>query len=301
MVAAGLLQGVLCAAVPAAAKTTTVSIPVERDATVMHAHPTDNDGAWGYLWLKWNSPPLENRVLVGFDLAPLTSRESDVLSATITLRAAEHTFPTRGTRIHASLNEPDAVDWVEGDQRFDIFSYCSRRSLLRPPTGTGGPGVTWTCESDTDPVAAEPTCLAPSPPEPWDGGLPAQSDPPTSETRGFGRTPTETSVEVKGYDPLCRKALACFAASASLDCWRKVELDVTSDVRERLASGDYRASWLLRKDRVETGAARFFSREGALCIMGVPGLRPQLVVTLIERPGDPPTIPDPPDHCEASQ
>jgi len=266
----------------------------------MLAHPADNDGAWGYLWVKWNSIPLENRVLLGFDLTPLAGRASDVLSAAIILRAADHTFPTRGTRIEISANEPGAIDWVEGDLRFDTFAYCSRKSLWRPPTGVGDPGVTWRCEAATDAADPLPACLAPSPPATWDGGLLASSDPQVGQ-RGFRATATDSHVEAKGYDPLCRKALACFASSGSLDCWRRVLFDVTSDVRERLASGDHRSSWLIRKDRVEAGAAHFFSREGAMCILGVPGLRPQLLVTLSARPGDPPSVPEPADHCEASR
>lgn len=268
----------------------------------MAAHPNDNDGAWGFLWLKWNSPRLENRVLLGFDLAPLADRAGDVLSATVVLRAADHTFPSRGSRLGIFASDPGAIDWLEGDLRFDHFSYCSKTTLRRSSTGVGDPGVTWSCEVDTsasaDPGAA-PTCLAPSPPEPWQGGEPAPGD-ALASARGFRSAPTRSQVEAKGYDPLCRKALACFATSASPDCWRKVELDVTPDVRERLATGDHRVSWILRKERVEAGAARFFSREGALCIMGVPALRPQLRVTLVERPGDPPLVPEPRDHCEAS-
>lgn len=284
----------------AGASTVTVSIPVERDATVMAAHPRDNDGAWGYLWLKWNSVPLENRVLLGFDLSPLAGRAADVVSATVVLRAADHTFPTRGTRFGIHALKPGALDWEEGDLRFDLFSYCSRRDLHRAPTGEGGPGVTWSCESDSRDLGGTVSCVLPSPPEPWLGGSPSPADTPRPEPRGFRASAMDSRVESRGYDPRCRQALGCFESSSNVDCWRKVELDATSDVRRRLSSGEHRASWMLRKAGVGVGGVRFFSREGAICILGVPMLRPQLIVTLVERPGDPPRVPEPPDHCGAS-
>jgi len=299
---AGLVLSVLGAGAGGLAQTITVSIPAERDSTLMQAHPHDSDGAWGFLWPKWNSERLENRILLGFDLTPLAGRAADVLGASVILTASSHTFPAkRGTVFHIHAMEPGAlVDWVEGDGRFDTFAYCSRRDLRRPGTGVGGPGVTWTCEAE-DVEDGAPICLTPwSPPTAWLGGFAQAGEPPDHLPRGFRTVPTDSPSELKGYAPLCAQALSCFAATGSVDCWRRVTLDVTPDVREMLATGRFHPSWLIRKDRVEAGGAYFFSREGAVCIMGVRDLRPQLLVTLVGTPADPPTIPEPPDHCEAS-
>lgn len=272
----------------------TVSLPVQRDTTIMEAHPRDNDGAWGYLWLKWNSARgFENRVLVEFDLAPLAARAADVLSAAIVLRASDHTFPKRGTRIATHFMDPAApVAWSEGGRSFDHFTYCGRRDLFRPSTGEGGPGATWSCEDDGGAVDAlgAASCAPAGAERPWRGGLLPAGDPDLP--RGFRTLESASQVEVKGFDPLCRKALACFATSASPDCWRSVALDVTADVREALATGVHAASWLVRKVAVEAGAARFFSREGALCLLRVPELQPQLRVALAD--GGPPIVIDPP-------
>lgn len=284
----------------ARAQTETVSIPAQRDTTIMEAHPRDNDGAWGYLWLKWNSARgFENRVLLGFDLTALAGRAEDVVSATIVLRAADHTFPARGTRLSTFFMEPAApVSWSEGRQSFDTFAYCGRRDLFRPPTGEGGPGASWSCEDDLgalDPLGG--ASCAPSPLEsPWLGGLTSAGTPP-DQPRGFRAVATSSQVEAKGYDPLCRRALACFAASASPDCWRVVEIEVTTDVREALSLATHSASWLLKKERVEAGAARFFSREGARCLLGLPELQPQLRVTLASGPHPPVVVPEPPLDC----
>lgn len=278
----------------------TLAIPASRDTTVMEQHPRDNDGAWGFLWLKWNSARgFENRVMLGFDVTALEGRGADIRSATIVLRAADHTFPVRGTGLGVYFMDPAApVEWVEGSARFDRFGYCSLRDLFRPPTGEGGPGATWICEDDggdVDPLGA-PACAPPSPATSWTGGLAIGPE----EPRGFRSVPSDAQVEHKLYDPLCRKALACFASGGGVDCWRKVELDVTADVRETLQLGRHQPSWLLKKDRVGAGGAHFFSREGAVCILGIPDLRPQLVVTLDARAGDSPLIAEPPDGCAAS-
>ncbi|MEW6270070.1 MAG: hypothetical protein AB1689_12330 [Thermodesulfobacteriota bacterium] len=296
----GAFMWALPAAAAAGAQTVTVSLPAARDTTIMEAHPRDNDGAWGFLWLKWNSARgFENRIAVGFDLSPLAGRAGDVHEAVLVLRAADHTFPLRGTGIGVFFMEPGTLaDWVEGDRRFDRLSYCSRRDLFRAPTGEGGPGATWTCEDDAgavDPSGA-PVCTSPPPATSWRGGLPEPGEP----QRGFRAVASDAQIEHKLYDPLCRKALACFAASASADCWRNVELDVTADVREALELGHHAPSWLVKKDRVEAGAARFFSREGAVCLLGIPELGPRLRVTLAQRPGDPPPIAEPDDHCAAA-
>jgi hypothetical protein len=280
-------------------ETITVSIPVERDTMLMEAHPGDNDGAGGVLWPKWNGLGLESRVLLGFDLAPLAGRADDVVAATVVLRASTHTFAARGSRLAIHAMESGAsVDWVEGDRRYNTFAYCSRRDLRRAANGTGGPGATWTCEDDEGPGG----CATPWPDAtPWVGGFASPGEDPAHLPRGARAVPTDTNLERRGYDPLCRQALSCFAATGSVECWRGVELDVTPDVREMLAIGHRHSSWLLRKPLIEAGSAYFFSREGAVCIMRIPDLRPQLLVTLVKRPDDPPAIPEPADHCEASR
>lgn len=283
----------------AAARTIeTVTIPVERDTTIMEAHPRDNDGSWGFLWLKWNSARgFENRVLLGFDLSALSGRAADVAGATIVLRAADHTFPRRGTSLSTYFMDPlAAVSWSEGDRQFDTFAYCGRRDLFRPPSGEGGPGATWSCEDDdgtTDPLGI-PVCGTPNP-GPWLGGLPSQGE--AALPRGFRRTPTTTQVETRDYDPLCRRALTCYDTSGSADCWRAVRIDVTDDVREALSLGVVEVSWLLKKDRVEAGAARWFSREGAICRLGLPELAPRLDVRLASDENRPVTIPSPEVDC----
>ena len=284
----------------AAAALDSVRIPVERDTTIMEAHPRDNNGAWGFLWLKWNSARgFENRVLLGFDLTPLAGRAGDVVAARLVLRAADHTFPKRGTSLSAYFVDPAAaVPWSEGTRQFDTFSYCGRRDLFVPPTGKGGPGVTWTCEDDPgalDPLGA-PSCDLPTAADPWLGGLLPWLDP--AAPRGFRAEASVSQVEVKGYDPLCRRALACWAATATPDCWRAVEIDLTDDVREALSRGVHAASWILKKDRVEAGAARFFSREGAICRLGIPELGPWLEVSLVPDGSPPVVVPEPPIDCD---
>lgn len=278
----------------------TVSLPVVRDATIMEAHPRDNDGAWGYLWVKWNSARgFDNRVLLGFDLAPLAGRAAEVTGATLVLHAADHTFPKRGTELSTHFMDPAAtLPWREGSLHFDRFSFCGRRDLFRPPTGEGGPGVTWACEDDHGAVdTLGGASCAPSPSESvWRGGLPDPSGAPGA-ARGFRATPSASQVESKGHDPLCRKALRCFDETGRTDCWRVVEIDVTADVREALAIGAAEASWLLRKLRVEAGGVRFFSREGARCLLGIPALAPRLRVTLEGEAGPPVLVPEPPLDC----
>jgi hypothetical protein len=301
LAAALLALGALLGPTAGRAQTVTVAIPAERDTTLMQAHPHDGDGAWGFLWPKWNGDGLDNRVLVGFDLGPLAGRAADVLAARLRLRAADHTFTARGSRLDAHLVQPDAtIDWVEGDGRWDTFAYCSRRDLRRAATGPGAPGATWTCEDEAGAAEGAPACVTPwAPPTAWAGGLALPDEASAHLPRGARAAPSATTIERTGYDPLCRKALDCFAATGSSDCWRLVVLDVTADVREVLAVDHLRPSWLLRKPRIEAGAAHFFSREGAVCILRIPDLRPQLHVTLVARAGDPPVIPEPPDHCEA--
>jgi hypothetical protein len=284
----------------ALAQTLTVSIPAERDSTLMEAHPQDNDGAWGYLWPKLGNQ--ENRIVVGFRLDALAGRSDDVVTAKVVLRAAKHTFRKFGTRFGIYALEPGALlDWLEGDGRHDHFSYCSRRDLRRAPLRSAGPGVTWTCEVDTGTLDELPLCATPwGELAIWSGGFALPGEPAERLPRGHVATATDSHAEFKGYDPLCRTALACFASSASLDCFRRVEFDVTADVARFLASGEHRPSWVIKKDGPESGAAHFFSREGARCIMREPALGPQLVLTLVERPDDPPQIPEPDDHCAAS-
>jgi hypothetical protein len=277
-----------------------VVIPVQRDTTIMEAHPRDNDGAWGFLWLKWNSARgFENRVLLGFDLAPLAGRAGDVLSARIVLHAAGHTFPRRGTTLSAYFADATALPWREGAGQFDLFAYCGRRDLFHPPTGEGGPGATWACEDDlgaVDPLGA-PSCGPGYPSSPWLGGVLPPPAVPEVPLRGFRATASTSQVEAKGYDPLCRRALKCFDDTGSADCWRAVAIDVTADVRATLAQHVHAASWLLKKDRVEAGAAHFFSREGALCRLGIAALGPRLEVTVVQGAQPPVMVPEPPIDC----
>jgi len=292
----------LCAilATRAAARAATVSLPVARDTTVMEAHPRDNDGAWGYLWVKWNSARgFENRVLLGFDLTPLAGRAADVSDARLVLHAADHTFPKRGTALSAHFMDPAAaVPWSEGSLHFDRFSFCGQRALFRPPTGEGGPGATWACEDDhgaTD-VLGGASCAPSALASPWRGGLP-DAGAAAGVARGFRSTATTSQVEHKDHDPLCRKALRCFAETGRTDCWRVVEIDVSADVREALSLGVADASWMLRKNQVEAGAARFFSREGARCLVGIPALAPELRVTVSGESQPPVVVPEPQLDC----
>ncbi|MGH7788134.1 MAG: hypothetical protein ACRERC_14775 [Candidatus Binatia bacterium] len=103
-------------------------------------------------------------------------------------------------------------------------------------------------------------------------------------------------------DPLCSASRACILQPGKTvdDCWRTVVIDVTTDVQNALgATPDYdNVSWLIKRD-VESGegAFHFFSREGAICIMGIQELQPVLEVQLSG--STVPTIPQPPDHCVA--
>lgn len=298
---AGLLAGVAALlATGGAARGETVSLPVVRDTTIMEAHPRDNDGAWGYLWVKWNSARgFENRVLLGFDLAPLAGRAADVTGARLVLHAADHTFPKRGTALATHFMDPAAtLPWSEGVLHFDRFSICGRRDLFRPPTGEGGPGTTWTCEDDLGTVDAlgGASCAPSTLDAPWRGGLPDPAGAP-GVVRGFRPAASTSQIEHKGHDPLCRKAQRCFDETGRTDCWRVVEIDVTADVREALSLGFDDASWLLRKEKVEAGGARFFSREGARCLLGVPALAPLLRVTLAGESQPPVVVPEPPLDC----
>jgi hypothetical protein len=252
------------AAQHARAETIIVDIPAERDTMIAAAHKYENWGKWGFLWVKIGNG--ETRILVGFDLTPLASRADDVISATILLRAASHTFRSGGTSfsVYAYPSSP-STDWVGGNASYDDFAYCTR---YHAPIIHGGSGATWSCQDD--PNVDDGKNLGCPLSDKWVGGYP-----------GFETLPTDTIVEARDYNPTCSQALSCYANGGRPDCWRGVSFDVTADVQEALNAGQMHPSWLVRRTPPPSGqgAAFFFSREGA-AILGIPELGPTLQVEL---------------------
>ena len=121
-----------------------------------------------------------------------------------------------------------------------------------------------------------------------------------SSFEDLGQIPVATVTGTSALNRVCSKSLKCYAAGGSVDaCWPAMDFDVTASVVASLAWGNLHPSWLIKRQIEDKtgGGFRFFSREGAVCILGIPALRPHLRVVLN---GEPPIAPDPPDHCQFS-
>jgi hypothetical protein len=265
---------------PAEAQTTALAIPCE-DVMLAQAHKQNNFGAVE-LWVKIGNGI--NRVLLRCDLTPLAGRASDLLSAVVRLRIQSQTFQKAGTSFSIHAADGSAPPWIEGVDRFDSIKYCQRREFFRPARANGGAGTTWNCAQDPNVRDGKTKgCVGA-----WAGGFP-----------GHAPAPTDTLIQVSDPDPTCAESLACYAAGGGVDCWRSIEFDVLADVARWLAADAFEAGWLIKQTAENSRGGFFaFSREIAVCVLGISDLRPQLIVTLAEQPGDPPAIPDLPDHCE---
>jgi len=272
---------VLLSAALAEAQTTVVAIPCE-DAMVARAHKHNNFGV-DELWVKVANGI--NRALLRCDLTPLAGRSTDLARAVVRLRIERQTFQKGGTSFSIHAGDGSGPQWIEGVDRFDAITYCQRSEFFRPARAYGGAGTTWNCAQDPNVRDGKSKgCVGP-----WAGGFP-----------GHAPTPTDTVVQTPEPDPSCAESLDCYAAGGGVDCWRAIEFDVTADVEGGLAAGQFAASWLVKQTVEKNGHGAFFafSREFAVCVLGIPELRPLLIVALAEQPGDPPTIPDLPDRCE---
>lgn len=149
-----------------------VKLPAERDTVIMSAHRPNNDGSWGFGWIKVAQGT--NRALLGFDLTPIAGR-TDFQAARVILWAPQNNFRSvsnggTGFRLHAfdpmSANSatcglgnavwpqgttPSDFQWAEGEDRWDQFVICSntewRRGAINIP---GYAGATWNCSADPD-------------------------------------------------------------------------------------------------------------------------------------------------------
>jgi hypothetical protein len=317
---------------PTATPTNTpIQIWVEHDTIVEEAHKMNNDGAWGYGWIKL-SQGAHNYGLLQFDLSGLASSnlqsfdpQQDIASAKIVLRVAQNHLTQDGTifDVHAWDLTPDTpvVDWVEGDGRWDLFSYCNDSDLAKPSAETGVDGATWTCSDDAHIWDGNTTCPTPTPGtiikwQPADNGVQA----------GFDPTPVATIVEEKDYsdpqnhcpalltdlqrkcDPLCSESKECIKTHSADECYRTITIDVTQSARDAVSAGKTHPSWLIKREtNTGAGAFHYFSREGALCILGACGQSPyiehyrQLQPTLevvLKKPA-PGAIVTPALHCSA--
>lgn len=321
-----------------------------RDTMIPEAHKMNNDGGWGYGWIKV-SQGAHNYGLLGFDVSALLSTDpetvldpqADIVSAKIRLRVAQNHFAEDGQEYYVyewNTSESNPIeDWVEGYNRFDLFTYCSQSQWSRPaaqndpqvPSGYAfGEGATWSCSNDLDTEDGSTACPAPTPNpaydwdvDPADGvhlgfSLPATPLPVASPIASFvgKKRYNDTDPQQAVYcgdlaadikrdcDPLCAKSIACFqngigsnpvqtpnpAWGTADKCYRTVEIDVTDSLRHLVDEGVSDVSWLIRrKTNSGAGAFHYFSREGAVCVMGACGtitqpdyreLMPLLVVQL---------------------
>lgn len=298
--------------------------PVVRDNVVEEAHKGNNDGSWGYGWIKV-SQGAHNYGLLGFDISSLSGMSgAQVVSAVLKLRVGQNHFAQDGKwyDIHRiDMNAPAVLrDWVEGDDRWDLFSYCSHSEWARPAEAIGGPGSTWTCARDSNVRDGSLACTTTA--HKWDSSVNG------AVQAGFIPTPSQSVFEKKAYpgvgeaedkcpellvgnddcNPSCGQSIACLDGGGSVDeCYRTVKVDLTEDVRLFVDSGYWSPSWLIkRQDNSGAGAFHYFSREGAICILGncqdpaeAPywDLRPVLEVVLTAAPALPLIEPD--IHCAA--
>jgi len=317
----------LCTVQTVASAQIVKTFKVERDNLIEEAHKPNNDGSWGYGWIKV-SQGAHNYGLLGFDLRgliALTDPVGQIVSATLILRVGQNHFAEDGKTYNIHRWDPSAgvSDWVEGKDRWDLFSYCSKSVWSRPADAIGGEGSTWTCSNDPAVRDGSVACATPTPgtTRQWapalNGGVHAGFDPtPTTDTfekkqstNPAADCPNLLPQYANNCNPLCGNSLECLDAGYSVEqCYRKVTFDLTGDVEQFVANGVAHPSWLIKRaDNSGAGAFHYFSREGATCILGNCGqgadyekykdLQPVLEVVLTDEP--PGTIVDPPLHCEA--
>jgi len=277
--------------VPAPASVT-VSIPAERDAIVATPHKQNNDGSWGYGWIRKTT-----RSLIGFNIAPLQGRI--VEKAEIKLYVAQHQFTMKGTTIVAHPWDPSqsasVSDWKEGSNLFNSFEYCDETEYAvkakEYPTFADDPavearhGTTWRCSFDPNyliPGGAGNNC-APASLERWSPEAPPEGqmgihegfvanidartamNPPQNTTTEKARL---TSCASPPCNRRCAESIDCFRNGGTVDeCWRSITINVTQDVKDALLIPSYNnPSWLIKREvEKDKGGVHWFSREGANC------------------------------------
>lgn len=317
-----------------ASASVTVSVPADRDAIVATPHKKNNDGSWGYGWIRKTT-----RSLIGFDIRALEGRT--VEDAYIRLYVAQNHFTAKGTTIVAHPWEPaqQVEDWREGANLFNRFSYCGIAEYgeeareyppLDDPTPHAREGATWKCSVDDDylrpgincdPLAVPPVRWSPmAQPEGQRGVHEGFRENIDARTAMNPRQNITTEEPCGGSVPCpwdCHDSIACIRNGGTADdCWRSVKINVTRDLQEALAIPGYRdPSWMIKRgDEHGEGAFHWFSREGALCNRGPQGtsglvglfqragkdssaLQPVLVVRLAG--ATPVAVPTPAVHCDA--
>lgn len=309
-----------------------LTLYASRDTMIPEAHKMNNDGGWGYGWIKV-SQGAHNYGLLGFDVSGLVAGPSaepldpdtDILRAVIKLRVAQNHFAEDGQdyEVYAWRLElaNQMQNWSEGTNRFDLFSYCSQSDWARPaaqndpqaPAGSfAGPGATWTCSQDADTRDGSVACAPPVLETDWETVPESVERVPLGfSLAGAAPTPVAVFTGKKSYqpsdpsycqycgtlasgierncNPLCGKSIECFQSTdphpdasrpeltAADVCFRTVTIDVSASLREFVNAGVADPSWLIRrKTNSGAGAFHYFSREGAVCILGECGRAPSV-------------------------
>lgn len=278
--------------VPAPASVT-VSIPSDRDAIVATPHKQNNDGSWGYGWIRKTT-----RSLIGFNIAPLQGRI--VEKAEIKLYVAQHQFTTKGTTIVAHPWDPSqngsVSDWKEGRNLFNSFEYCDNAdyavkareypTFADDPVASARHGATWRCSFDPNylipgggptnncGLASLERWSPETPPEGQMGiheGFMANIDARTAMNPPQNTTTEHARLSSCASPPCnrnCRESIKCLITGGTVDeCWRSITINVTKDVQDALLIPGYsNPSWLIkRKVEKDKGGVHWFSREGANC------------------------------------
>ncbi len=116
----------------------------------MSAHDANDDGSWGYGWIKLAQGT--NRGLLGVDLAPV--KDFTISGARLILWVARNNFRSKangGTPFALHAFEPSnrGDQWAEGDTRWEQFNICSQTEWVRPAVKVPDyPGATWLCAAD---------------------------------------------------------------------------------------------------------------------------------------------------------
>lgn len=117
---------------------------------IMSAHDANDDGSWGYGWIKVAQGT--NRGLLGVDLTPV--KDFTISGARLILWVARNNFRSKangGTPFALHAFEPSnrGDQWAEGDACWEQFNICSQPEWVRPAVKVPDyPGATWLCAAD---------------------------------------------------------------------------------------------------------------------------------------------------------
>lgn len=249
---------------PATAPTTRVLQAIQ-DSGMMKAHRQGTNGGRGAITIQ-SSP--DRRAIVQFDLTGISKVATATLSFTVDPVMTKKIAGKAGSTFYVNLVSrcSGAPEWKEGHgfrDKFHCIPPMKKHPVSAARVRARPAGVTWTCPIDPNVQDTKGECTNPwYGAERWMNFTGPHASVHMLNPDGSIATEEEVVLEEEGEENESKEEVEGEenVLGVKLSPPPSLSFDVTSLVKEALACGDTKPSFLVHKDR-STGKAILFSRE----------------------------------------